>query len=269
MTYGPFSLEGKTAIVTGGGIGIGKSISIELARAGADVMLCSRRMEHLEETAAVIRQLGKRALPLQVDVRSADQVNDVVQRTIEEFGKIDILVNNHGASFRAPVEKISLNGWNAVVGINLNGVFLFCQAVGKHMIERQQGGVIVNISSLAGVRGAQWMSHYAASKAAVINFTTTLALEWAPYNIRVNCIAPGPVETEGYLDVLHNTNPNADQVYQGIASRVALGRWGKVEEIAYPTIFLASEASSFITGTTICVDGGPTREDTSQEAATR
>jgi NAD(P)-dependent dehydrogenase (short-subunit alcohol dehydrogenase family) len=261
MAYSPFSLEGKTAIVTGGGIGIGKSISIEFARAGADVMLCSRRMEHLEPTAESIRQLGRRALPLTVDVRDPDQVNAVVQRTLEEFGKIDILVNNHGASFRAPVEQISPNGWNAIVGINLNGVFLFCQAVGKHMIERQQG-VIINISSMAGVHGSQLMSHYGAAKAGVINFTTTLALEWAPHNIRVNGIAPGPVETEGYLQVLHQTNPNAEEVYRNIASRVAMGRWGRVEEIAYPTIFLASDASSFMTGTTIYVDGGPPRRET-------
>jgi 3-oxoacyl-[acyl-carrier protein] reductase len=261
MVYGPFSLEGKTAIVTGGGIGIGKSISVEFARAGADVILCSRRMEHLEPTAEAIHQLGKRALALTVDVRDPQQVHAVVQRTVEEFGTIDILINNHGASFRAPVEKISLNGWNAVVGINLNGVFVFCQEVGKHMIARRQG-VIVNISSLAGVRGSQMMSHYGAAKAAVINFTTTLAMEWAPYNIRVNCIAPGPIETEGYLQVLHETNPNAEEVYRGVASRVALGRWGRVEEIAYPTIFLASEASSFMTGATIHIDGGPGRRDT-------
>jgi 3-oxoacyl-[acyl-carrier protein] reductase len=261
MENSPFSLEGKTAIVTGGGIGIGKSISIEFARAGADVVLCSRRMEHLEPTAEEVRRLGRRALPLTVDVRDQDQVHAVVQRTLEEFGHVDILVNNHGASFRAPVEEISLNGWNAVVGINLNGVFLFCQAVGKHMIARQQG-TIVNISSMAGVRGSHMMSHYGASKAAVINFTTSLALAWAPHNIRVNCIAPGPIETEGYLEVLHRTNPNADQVYRTIASRVALGRWGRVEEIAYPAIFLASEASGFMTGTTIHVDGGPPRLDT-------
>lgn len=261
MTHAPFSLEGKTAIVTGGGIGIGKSISIECARAGADVTLCSRRMEHLESTAEEIRRLGKRALPLTVDVRDQEQVHAVVQRTLEEFGTIDILVNNHGASFRAPVEKISLNGWNAVVGINLNGVFLFCQAVGQHMIERQQG-VIVNIASIAGVRGSQLMSHYAASKAAVINFTTTLALEWAPHSIRVNCIAPGPIETEGFLQVLHQTNPNAEKVYKDIASHVAVGRWGRVEEVAYPTVFLASEASSFMTGTTIYVDGGASRRET-------
>lgn len=260
MTLSPFSLEGKTVIVTGGGIGIGKSISLECARAGADIMLCSRRMEHLETTAEAIRGLGKRALPLTVDVRDPEQVSNVVQRTISEFGKIDVLVNNHGASFRAPVENISLNGWNTVVSINLHGVFLFSQAVGKHMIARQQG-VIVNIASMAGVRGSQMMSHYGASKAAVINFTTTLALEWAPHNIRVNCIAPGPVETEGYLEVLHRTNPNADEVYRNVASRVALGRWGRVEEIAYPTIFLASEASSFMTGTTIHIDGGPPRRE--------
>ncbi len=260
MAESPFSLEGKTVIVTGGGIGIGKSISIECARAGADIVLCSRRMEHLEPTAEAIRQLGKKALALTVDVRDQDQVNTVIQRTLDAFGKIVTLVNNHGASLRAPVEEISLNGWNAVVSINLNGVFLFCQAAGKHMIERQQG-VIVNISSMAGVRGSQLMSHYGASKAAVINFTTTLALSWAPHNIRVNCIAPGPIETEGYLEVLHRTNPNPEEVYQNVASRVAMKRWGHVEEIAYPTIFLASEASSFMTGTTIYIDGGPPGQD--------
>ena len=261
MAHPVFSLEGKTVIVTGGGIGIGKSISLECARAGADIMLCSRRMEHLEPTAAEIRQLGKRIVAMSVDVRDQEQVKAVVRRTLDEFGRIDVLVNNHGASFRAPVENISLNGWNAVVGINLNGVFLFCQAVGEPMRERRQG-VIVNIASMAGVRGSQLMSHYGASKAAVINFTTTLAMEWAPYNIRVNCIAPGPIETEGYLEVLHRTNPNADEVYRGVAARVALGRWGRVEEIAYPTIFLASDASSFMTGTTIYIDGGPARRDT-------
>ena len=260
MAQSPFSLEGKTIIVTGGGIGIGKSISIECARAGADIVVCSRRMEHLEPTAEAVRSLGKRALALTVDVRDPEQVQSVVQRTLEEFGTLDVLVNNHGASFRAPVENISLNGWNAVVNINLNGVFLFCQAAGKHMIERRQG-VIVNIASMAGVRGSPMMSHYGAAKAAVINFTTTLAMAWAPYNIRVNCIAPGPIETEGYLEVLHRTNPNADAVYRRVASRVALGRWGRVEEIAYPTIFLASEASSFMTGATIQIDGGPTRQD--------
>jgi len=260
MAQSPFSLEGKTVIVTGGGIGIGKSISLECARAGADIILCSRRLEHLEPTAEAIRSLGKRALALTVDVRDPEQVHSVVRRTLEEFGQIDVLVNNHGASFRAPVEKISLNGWNAVVSINLNGVFLFCQAVGHHMIERRYG-VIVNIASMAGVRGSQMMSHYGAAKAAVINFTTTLAMEWAPYNIRVNCIAPGPIETEGYLEVLQHTNPNADEVYRRVASRVALGRWGRVEEIAYPTVFLASEASSFMTGTTIEIDGGPARRE--------
>ena len=260
MAQSPFSLEGKIAIVTGGGIGIGKSISIEFARAGADVMLCSRRMEHLEPTADEIRKLGKRALPLVVDVRDPEQVNSVVDKTLEAFGQIDILVNNHGASFRAAVEDISLNGWNAVVGINLNGVFLFSQTVGPHMIERQQG-VIVNIASMAGVRGSPMMSHYGASKAAVINFTTSLSMNWAQHNIRVNCIAPGPIETEGYLDVLHATNPNAEEVYQKTAARVGLGRWGRVEEIAYPTIFLASEASGFMNGTTIYIDGGPARPE--------
>ena len=131
MTQSPFSLAGKTIIVTGGGIGIGKSISIECARAGADIMLCSRRMEHLEATAEAIRGLGKRALALTVDVRDPEQVQSVVQRTLEEFGTIDVLINNHGASFRAPVGDISLNGWNTVVSINLHGVFLFARQSGN------------------------------------------------------------------------------------------------------------------------------------------
>jgi 3-oxoacyl-[acyl-carrier protein] reductase len=261
MAHPAFSLEGKTVIVTGGGIGIGKSISLECARAGADIMLCSRRLEHLEPTAEEVRRLGRRAMAMAVDVRDQEQVKAVVRSTLDAFGKIDVLVNNHGASFRAPVEKMSLNGWNTVVSINLNGVFLFCQAVGEPMMEQRQG-VIVNIASMAGVRGSQMMSHYGASKAAVINFTTTLAMEWAPHNIRVNCIAPGPIETAGYLEVLQRTNPNAEEVYRSVAARVALGRWGRVEEIAYPTIFLASEAASFMTGTTIYIDGGPARRDT-------
>jgi NAD(P)-dependent dehydrogenase (short-subunit alcohol dehydrogenase family) len=253
----PFSLEGRTAIITGGGTGIGKSIAIEFARAGADVVVCSRKMEHLEPVAEAVRGLRRRTFAMVVDVRVEEQVQAIVERTARDFGRLDVMINNAGASFRARPEEISVNGWNAVVGINLNGVFLGCKWAQRQMVKQGGGGVIVNVASIAGVYGSTMMPHYGAAKAAVINLTRALAVAWARQGIRVNCIAPGPVETEGYIDVLHKTDPDADKTYRTVAARVAMGRWGRVEEIAYPCIFLASNASSFMTGETIIVDGGP------------
>jgi NAD(P)-dependent dehydrogenase (short-subunit alcohol dehydrogenase family) len=253
----PFSLEGRTAIITGGGTGIGKSIAIEFARAGADVVVCSRKMEHLEPVAEAVRGLGRRTFAMVVDVRVEEQVQAIVERTARDFGRLDVMINNAGASFRARPEEISVNGWNAVVGINLNGVFLGCKWAQRQMVKQGGGGVIVNVASIAGVYGSTMMPHYGAAKAAVINLTRALAVAWARQGIRVNCIAPGPVETEGYIDVLHKTDPDADKTYRTVAARVAMGRWGRVEEIAYPCVFLASNASSFMTGETIIVDGGP------------
>ncbi len=256
-TKSPFSLEGKTAIVTGGGTGIGKSIAVEFARAGADVGLCSRKLEHLEPVAKAIHDLGRRSFAMPVDVRQEEQVKAVVERAVQEFGRLDIMVNNAGASFRAKPEDISINGWNTVVGINLNGVFLGCKWAGKQMMQQKSGGVIINISSIAGVYGSTMMSHYGAAKAAVITLTRELGVAWGRKGIRVNGIAPGPVETEGYLDVLHKTDPEAKKTYDAVAARVGMGRWGKVEEIAYPAVFLASDAASWMTGETIVIDGGP------------
>jgi NAD(P)-dependent dehydrogenase (short-subunit alcohol dehydrogenase family) len=153
------------------------------------------------------------------------------------------------------VEDITVNGWNAVVGINLNGVFFGCKWAGRQMLA-QGGGVIINVASIAGVTGSTMMAHYGAAKAAVINLTRSLGTAWGRRGVRVNCIAPGPVETEGYLEVLHRTNPDAKRVYDEVANRVGLGRWGRVEEIAYPCVFLAAEASAFMTGATLIVDGG-------------
>jgi 3-oxoacyl-[acyl-carrier protein] reductase len=256
MTNNPFSIEGKTAIVTGGGVGIGKSIALEFARAGADVAVCSRKLENCEAVAKAIRDLGRRSFAMAVDVRQEDQVKAVVDRAVAEFGRLDVMVNNAGASFRAKVEDISINGWNTVVQINLNGVFLGCKHAGTHMMA-QGHGVIINIASVAGVYGSTMMSHYGASKSAVIMLTRELGVAWGRKGVRVNCIAPGPIETEGYLDVLHKTEKDAQEIYDRVASRVGMGRWGKVEEIAWPCIFLASDASAFMTGETIVIDGGP------------
>ena len=257
MPASPFSLEGKTAIVTGGGTGIGKSIAIEYARAGADVALASRKMEHLEPVAAEVTKLGRRAFAMVVDVRQEEQVKALVEKTVADWGHLDVMVNNAGASFVAKPEDITANGWNAVVSINLNGVFFGCKWAGRQMMA-QGGGVIINVSSIAGTNGSAMMPHYGAAKAAVVNYTRSLGMAWGRKNVRVNCIAPGPIETEGYMGVLTKQDPAvAKKAYDTVASRVGMGRWGKVEEIAYPCIFLASDASSFMTGETIIVDGGP------------
>jgi 3-oxoacyl-[acyl-carrier protein] reductase len=257
MAASPFSIEDKVAIVTGGGVGIGKSIALEFARAGADVVIASRKLENLEPVTAEIQKLGRRSFCVALDVRQEDQVKGLVERTVKEMGRLDVMINNAGASFRAKVEDISANGWNTVVGINLNGTFFGCKWAGKQMMDQPGGGSIINISSIAGVYGSTMMSHYGAAKSGVITLTRELGVAWGRRGVRVNCVAPGPVETEGYLDVLHKTEKDADKTYQLVASRVALGRWGRVEEIAYPCIFLASAASSFMTGETIVVDGGP------------
>src|SRR5215472_2853004 len=247
MAASPFSLEKKVAIVTGGGVGIGRSIAVEFAKAGADVVICSRKKENLEPVVEEIKKLGRRSFCEAVDVRQEDAVKGLVERTAKEMGRLDIMVNNAGASFRAKVEDI-----------NVNGVFFGCKWAGKQMMAQGGGGSIINLSSIAGVYGSTMMSHYGAAKAAVINFTRELGMAWGRKGIRVNCIAPGPVETEGYLGVLTKQDPAAaKKAYDAVASRTGMGRWGKVEEIAYPCIFLASEASSFMTGATIIIDGGP------------
>ena len=257
MAASPFSLENRIAIVTGGGVGIGRSVAVEFARAGADVVVASRKLENLEPVTAEIVKLGRRSFAMAVDVRQEDAVKELVERTVRDLGRLDIMVNNAGASFRANPEDITANGWNTVVGINLNGVFFGCKWAGRQMMA-QGGGVIINVSSIAGTNGSAMMPHYGAAKAAVVNFTRSLGMAWGRKNVRVNCIAPGPIETEGYMGVLTKQDPAvAKKAYDTVASRVGMGRWGKVEEIAYPCIFLASDASSFMTGETIIVDGGP------------
>src|SRR5215468_5464683 len=225
MAASPFSLENKIAIVAGGGVGIGRSIAIEFAKAGADVVICSRKKENLEPVVAEITKLGR-------------------------------------PSFRAKPEDISVNGWNTVIQINVNGVFFGCKWAAKQMMAQGGGGVIVNVSSIAGVYGSTMMSHYGTAKAGVINLTRALGMAWGRQGIRVNCIAPGPIETEGYLGVLTKQDPAAaKKAYDAVASRTGMGRWGKVHEIAYPCIFLASDASAFMNGATIIVDGGPSARE--------
>ena len=247
----PFHLTDRVAIVTGGGTGIGRSIAHEFARMGADVTVTSRKLPNLERAVAEVEGLGKRSLAIGCDVRNPEDVDRMVAKVMEEFGRIDILVNNAGVSFLCPLEEISPGGWDTVIATNLRGTYLCSRAVGRVMIERQSGK-IVNISSRAGVYGSPHMSHYGAAKAGIVNLTKSLAMEWARYNINVNCVAAGPTVTENYTAVLEaGGNVELPPPWN------ALERWAQPEEIAYAVVFLASEAANFITGETIVVDGGP------------
>ncbi len=246
-----FSVEDRVTIVTGGGTGIGKSIALRFAEAGAPVVLASRKLENLERVREEIVSGGGRAIALECDVRNPEEVQHVVDRTVEEFGQIDVLVNNHGASFRCNILDMTPNGWNTIIAINLTGTFLFCRSAGRVMKEKG-GGSIINLSSTAGVHGSPAMAHYGAAKAGVVNFTRSLADELAPHNLRVNCIAPGPIITEGYLEVLRARG----EVPRNLGDGLVMNRWGECDEIAYPVMFLASNASSFTTGETIVIDGG-------------
>ncbi len=251
MADDAFDITGKVTIVTGGGTGIGADIAREFCRRGAKVMITSRTMDHLGPVADGIRQAGGAVETMTCDVRQNDQVEAVIQKTVDAWGRIDVLINNAGASFVAHAHDISPNGFAAIVAINLNGTFNFSRAAAKIMMEKKTGGNIINVSSDSGVYGAATMSHYGAAKAGVINLTRSLAIEWARYGIRVNCVSPGPIETPGVKEVLWPT----PELQQKAVNGTALKRFGTGLEVAWPCVFLASSASSYITGANLQVDG--------------
>ena len=247
-----FDLSGKTAIVTGGGAGIGRQMAEALAEAGANVVLCARKVERCEQAAAELEGLGVRALGLQCDVRSPEQIQAVVERTVAELGGIDVLVNNAGTVWGASPEDMPLEGWQKVIDVNLTGVFLFAQAAGRVMIDHG-GGAIVNIASVAGLQGGppEIMNTvvYNASKGGVIAFTRDLACKWAQHGIRVNAIAPGwfPSEMSSYV---------LDRHGERLVDHIPLRRFGGQDDLKGAVVFLASPASGYVTGHTLVVDGG-------------
>ncbi|MGH8014112.1 MAG: SDR family NAD(P)-dependent oxidoreductase [Candidatus Binataceae bacterium] len=250
-----FSVEGKVTIVTGGGTGIGTRIAHEFAIRGAPVLIASRNAEHLEPVRDNIRQAGGKCEMMVCDVRDGARCDELIATAVRHFGRLDVMINNHGGSITTPSLNLSPNGWRAVVAINLDGTFLCSKAAARQFIQQNSGGCIINLSSTAGVHGSATMLPYAASKAGVIKLTESHAAEWGRYGIRVNCIAPGPVTTEGAAERIW---PNENVKNMMLRSR-ALGRFGTLEDIAYPCIFVASEAASWMTGATLVIDGGDIR----------
>ena len=257
MTTSQFSVDGDTVIVTGSSQGIGRSIVERFANDGANVVVTSRDQEKVESVAESINagDGDGEAIALECDVRERDSVQELVDATVEKFGQVDCLVNNAGASFMADFDEISANGWKTIVDINLHGTFHCSQIAGQQMQEQGEGGNIINFASVAGQLGSAKMSHYGAAKAAVINFTTSLASEYAPHDIRVNCIAPGLVATEGVASQMGIEGP-------GDIDRHEVDRTiGRPAEIADLAQFLASEASSYMIGETVTIKGQPQLEE--------
>lgn len=258
MDLSQFVLEGKTALVTGGSRGIGEATAIALANAGADVAVTSRKLPELERVADRIRKLGRKSMAVETHVGRMDQLQPLVDKVVAEFGKIDILVNNGGTSVASPAMEYSEKAWDSVMNLNLKGLFFLSQAVARVMMENG-GGSIINVTSISAFKPEVPTCAYSISKAGVVMATKCMAIEWVQHNIRVNAIAPGPIDTH-LFNAKYAILPEeeARQQLTGIAARVPLNRIGQPNEIADAMVFLASNASSYITGQTITIDGGLT-----------
>ncbi|MCG0046786.1 SDR family oxidoreductase [Priestia aryabhattai] len=247
-----FDLTGKTAIITGGGRGLGEQMAEGLADAGANIVLCSRKKEACQQVADRLATTGVKTLALACDISQPKDIKNVVHQTIEKFGRIDILINNSGATWGAPVEEMPLEAWQKVMNINVTGTFLMSQEAGKEMI-KQKAGKIINIASIAGLGGTdpQYMDTigYNTSKGAVITFTKDLAVKWGQHNIQVNAIAPGffPTKMSGAI---------MEQGKDYFLSQTPLKRFGSEADLKGAAVFLASAASNYITGDILTVDGG-------------
>ncbi|KRE41173.1 2-dehydro-3-deoxy-D-gluconate 5-dehydrogenase KduD [Paenibacillus sp. Soil522] len=244
-----FDLTGKTAVVTGAGRGLGEAIALGLAQAGADVALVTNRTP-AEKTADAVRALGRKAITIQADIADRTKLAGIIERTVDELGRIDVLVNNAGIIRRTPAAEHSYEDWQDVLDVNLNSVFLLSQLAGKHMIE-QGSGKIINIASMLSYQGGINVPGYTSSKHAVAGLTKALASEWAGKGLQVNAIAPGYMSTDN-TEALREDPVRSTQILQ----RIPAGRWGTSEDLIGPAVFLASAASDYMNGHILAVDGG-------------
>lgn len=247
-----FSLSGKTALVTGGGRGIGRTIAITLAEAGADVAVVARTLSQVESVSTEIKNMGKRSLALQIDVSDSQAVDQMVDRVTTEFGQVDILVNNAGISMAIPLISTDDDSWHRMLDTNVSGPFYCCRAVAKQMISRQSGKII-NISSTSGKMATVGGAAYNSSKAALNMLTKVLALELAPHNVGVNAIGPGWFETDMSSPLLETKEQRAE-----VESKIPLGRLSDLRDLGVLTVYLSCQASDWMTGQVIYLDGGET-----------
>jgi NAD(P)-dependent dehydrogenase (short-subunit alcohol dehydrogenase family) len=249
MSAAWFDLTGKVAVVTGGSKGLGSAFAGALARAGADLAITSRTQTDLDQVAAELREHGHQVLSVRSDVTDEESIHTMVQQVIDRFGQIDILVNNAGVEGVGAVTEMTAEYWDHVFHVNLRGPMLCCKHVGAHMIRRRRGKVI-NVASVLASRVARYMGPYAASKGGLVQLTRTLALEWIRHNVQVNALCPG------YFLTPMNEEFFASEAGRRLITKLPIGRLGEAHELEGAVVFLASDATSYITGTTLYVDGG-------------
>lgn len=246
-------LKGQTIIVTGGGTGLGKAMAARFSELGANIVIASRRMEVLEATAKEItEQSGNSVLPVQLDVREPENIEAMIQKTVDEFGQVNALLNNAAGNFISPTERLSYNAFDTVVDIVLRGTYYCTLALGKYWIKNNVPATVLNIVTTYAFTGSGYVVPSAVAKAGVLNMTRSLAAEWGKYNIRMNAIAPGPFPTKGAWDRLV---PDP-KLQEKLINRIPMKRLGKHPELANLAAFLMSEFSSYMTGEVVTIDGG-------------